>query len=103
MHEAHRRTLIDPLELAPRGTGSSKTLMVELVRRYSNRPDLLERLAEARSRAGQRDVRDDEPTDAAWGRVPNTTDFRCLGCREVFLSSSSVSVPDPVSVMTFPG
>ena len=34
---------------------------------------------------------------------PNTTDFRCLGCREVFLSSCSVSVPESVSVMVSPG
>src|SRR5271156_4663577 len=33
----------------------------------------------------------------------NTRDFRCLGCREVFLSPCSVSVLESVSVMAFPG
>ena len=37
------------------------------------------------------------------GRYPNTRDFRCLGCREVFLSSCSVSVLKSVSVMVLPG
>ena len=37
------------------------------------------------------------------GYEANTTDFRCLGCREVFLSSCSVSVPESVCVMALPG
>jgi DNA-binding SARP family transcriptional activator len=35
--------------------------------------------------------------------IPNTTDFRCLGCRGVFLSLCSVSVLESVSVMVLPG
>lgn len=58
---------------------------MDLLRRYSNRADLLERLAEARSRASQRDGCDDEPVRVSWGRVPGTprgrltdADVQCL-------------------------
>jgi hypothetical protein len=46
--------------------------LVELVRRYSNRADLRERLAEARSkyRTGQRDRQEHESANAVWGRAP---------------------------------
>ena len=43
---------------------------MELVRRYSNRADLREQLAQARSRVRQPGVQEHEPSDAAWGRTP---------------------------------
>ena len=43
---------------------------MELVRRYSNRTDLLERLAEARLRVRQRGEREPDASEVAWGRVP---------------------------------
>ena len=45
---------------------------MELVRRYSNRPDLQERLTEARSRARQRGEREPESqANSATGRAPS--------------------------------
>jgi DNA invertase Pin-like site-specific DNA recombinase len=44
--------------------------LVELVRLYSNRADLQERLAEAVSGARGRCEHDREPSEAAWGRTP---------------------------------
>ena len=56
---------------------------MELVRRYCNRADLQERLAQARSRVPEQSGQ--EPSDAAWGRVPGArrgrlteADVRCL-------------------------
>ena len=43
---------------------------MELVRRYSNRADLQERLARARSKVSQPDERQHVAPDAAWGRNP---------------------------------
>jgi hypothetical protein len=58
---------------------------VELVRRYCNRRDLQERLAQARSRVSQRGGRDDDRPDVAWGRIPGAqrsrltdADVQCL-------------------------
>ena len=50
--------------------GLKRCDLVELVRRYSNRYDLQERLAQARSRAAQRGVREDDRSGATWGRIP---------------------------------
>ena len=44
--------------------------LVELVRRYSNRADLQERLAYARSRVGQDGAQEPESSNTAWGRAP---------------------------------
>jgi len=44
--------------------------VVELVRRYSNRADLRERLAQTQSRVRQPGVQDHEPSNAVWGRTP---------------------------------
>lgn len=53
--------------------GADLRVCVELVRRYSNRPDLQERLAEARSRASHRGGHEPGNHDvAASGRVPGT-------------------------------
>lgn len=43
---------------------------MELVRRYSNRADLQERLAAAVSGARKGDGQEPEPADATWGRTP---------------------------------
>jgi hypothetical protein len=58
---------------------------VELVRRYCNRPDLLQNLAGALSRASKRGDREREPANAQWGRIPGTrlerlteADVQCL-------------------------
>lgn len=57
--------------------------------------------------AAQHVLRESLETGFWWsgaaGLDVNTRDFRCLGCREVFLSSCSVSVPESVSVMALPG
>ena len=51
----------------------ARHFLVELVRRYSNRPDLQERLAEARARASQRSGQDqDSLSPAVSGRVSRT-------------------------------
>ena len=60
-------------------------MLVELVRRYCNRTDLLRNLAEALSRAHQLGEQDDETSHARWGRVPGgqrgrltEADVQCL-------------------------
>ena len=60
-----------------------RTFLVELVRRYCNRPDLQERLAQARSKV--REQGEQETSDVTWGRVPGAqrgrltdADVQCL-------------------------
>jgi DNA invertase Pin-like site-specific DNA recombinase len=43
---------------------------VELVRRYSNRADLQERLAQARSKSRQPGEQQHEASEVTWGRTP---------------------------------
>jgi DNA invertase Pin-like site-specific DNA recombinase len=45
---------------------------VELVRRYSNRADLQERLAQARSKSRRPDGQQHEAPGLSWGRTPGT-------------------------------
>jgi len=45
-------------------------VLVELVRRYSNRADLREQLAQARSKVRQPREQEHESSEAAWGRTP---------------------------------
>jgi hypothetical protein len=55
------------------GRARNKKCLVELVRRYSNRPDLQERLAEARSRASQRHGQEPDSQVVTLGaRAPRT-------------------------------
>jgi DNA invertase Pin-like site-specific DNA recombinase len=46
-----------------------RTFLVELVRRYSNRADLQERLALAQSKSRQPGEQHYEASDVAWGRT----------------------------------